>query len=303
MAPALLRWNTLDHLLRFQIRLIRLHRRSLAAQLELRPRRKILNVVADVPRARQRLAVIQALAAGGRERDDCKAQAKAGKVDKLLAGDWVPEPDHTKNVSKNHRFAVVGECDHHHGIRLLMESEQGITPTPLPQVSPFPSAKVCLSGRGPVAFQHFAGASKVVRSQRLLHDTHVGCIGKPPCSQLFRLRPKTLLLFISARLISLLSAKVRFSACPLLSEQRPRRNSQAHDQRQHHHHAIHGGFDKGPPYQFLQPINRAGRTGHHRFVVEKPTQIHRQAVGRLVAPGSILLQTLHDHPVEVPAQL
>src|SRR6266571_272433 len=157
MAPALLRWNTLDDLLRFQIPnpdhpIGRIHGQSLAFWSERKRHWKPASLKLchrvlrrDVPQlddwstagigtpVRQKRSVV-----GNRERP---ALSKAGKVDMLLASDWVPEPDHTKNVSKNHGFAVVGECDHHHRIRLLIESEQGITPTPLPQVSPFPSAK------------------------------------------------------------------------------------------------------------------------------------------------------------------
>ena len=153
-----------------------------------------------------------------------------------------------------------------------------------------------------IALQHFPGASEIIRRERLLHEVHIGRIRKSARGQLFRLGPQPLLLFISARLFRFLSAQVRLSAGYLFSEQRPSRRAQADYQREENDSAG-GKSELVPPHQFLQPICRARRTGHNRFVVEKPLEVHRQTVGSLVAAGAILLQALHHYPVEVPPQL
>ena len=62
-----------------------------------------------------------------------------------------------------------------------------------------------------------------------------------------------------------------------------------------------------PPHELPQPVAHRRRTRRHRLVVQVALEVHRQAVGRLVAPVAVLLQRLHHDPVEValdqPAQL
>ena len=61
-----------------------------------------------------------------------------------------------------------------------------------------------------------------------------------------------------------------------------------------------------PPHELPQPVAHRRRTGQHRLVGQVTLQVHRQPVGRLVAPVAVLLQRLHHDPVQValdqPAQ-
>ena len=75
LAPALPR-----SLLRFQLCLIRLHGRSLAAEFEFRPRGEVLDVIPDVPRTGQRLTPVHPLTAGkaaGRHKQSAAAQGRS----------------------------------------------------------------------------------------------------------------------------------------------------------------------------------------------------------------------------------
>ena len=54
-----------------------------------------------------------------------------------------------------------------------------------------------------------------------------------------------------------------------------------------------------PPHELPQPVAHRRRARLHRLVVQVVLEVHRQAVGRLVAPRPVLLQRLHHDPVEV----
>ena len=56
-----------------------------------------------------------------------------------------------------------------------------------------------------------------------------------------------------------------------------------------------------PPHELPQPVRRRRRTGQHRLVVQVALDVGGEAVGRLVAPGAVLLQRLHHDPVQLAA--
>ena len=53
---------------------------------------------------------------------------------------------------------------------------------------------------------------------------------------------------------------------------------------------------------FRSRYARLGGAATHRLVRQVPEDVGREAVGRLVPPGAVLLQRLHHDPVEVPPQ-
>ena len=70
----------------------------------------------------------------------------------------------------------------------------------------------------------------------------------------------------------------------------------------HEHRRHQGGGGEGglvAPPGLLQPVSSARRPGDDGFVVQVPLEVRRQAVGRLVAAGAVLLQALHHDPVQV----
>jgi len=62
----------------FDVGLVGLHGRGFTAQLELGPWRVVLDVVADVPGAGERLAVVEALTTGAGECEDGQSQSTGG---------------------------------------------------------------------------------------------------------------------------------------------------------------------------------------------------------------------------------
>ena len=84
-------------------------------------------------------------------------------------------------------------------------------------------------------------------------------------------------------------------------DQPPRRADEARDQGEQHQA---GGHHRAAvlPHEFPEPIGPGGRRGQHRFGRQVPQDVGRQAVGRLVATDSVLLQRLHHDPVEVARQ-
>ena len=56
------------------------------------------------------------------------------------------------------------------------------------------------------------------------------------------------------------------------------------------------------PHELLQAIRRARRRGEHRLAGQVALDVHRQPVRGLVAARAVLLERLHDDPVELAAQ-
>ena len=53
--------------------------------------------------------------------------------------------------------------------------------------------------------------------------------------------------------------------------------------------------------QLAEPVEGAGRTGEDRFAIHVTEDVGGELGGRVVAPGPVLLQGLHDDPVEISA--
>jgi hypothetical protein len=79
-----------------------------------------------------------------------------------------------------------------------------------------------------------------------------------------------------------------------------KRDTQAQHQCRHHR-AARRKSEPVPAPGLLEAAGCAGRPGEHRLVVQVPLQVGGEAVGRVVAALTVLLQTLHHDPVEVAA--
>ena len=55
------------------------------------------------------------------------------------------------------------------------------------------------------------------------------------------------------------------------------------------------------PRELAQPVARAGRRRQHRLAGQVAVHVRREAVGRLVPAGAVLLEGLHHDPVQLAA--
>src|SRR6266566_885993 len=93
----------------------------------------------------------------------------------------------------------------------------------------------------------------------------------------------------------------RYSPKPCLPflEKHPSGNSKAGEQCGDY--GTSGGTHKFvSPNRFLEPVEVTWRAGGHRFLRQVPLDIPSQTVGGLISPRPVLLQALHDNPVQVP---
>ena len=84
--------------------------------------------------------------------------------------------------------------------------------------------------------------------------------------------------------------------------EQPHRRQQQSDHQGGGHGGPNGDAGTIPSHELASAVEGAGGTGQHRFVGQEALDVHAHPVGRLVAAGAVLLQGLHDDPVQIAPQ-
>ena len=79
-------------------------------------------------------------------------------------------------------------------------------------------------------------------------------------------------------------------------------NAAGHHQNNHNHGRDCRKSPFIPPGEFAEPIRCRRGAGFDRFILQVALDIGREAVGRFVPPGAVLLQGLHHDPVQLAAE-
>ena len=99
-----------------------------------------------------------------------------------------------------------------------------------------------------------------------------------------------------------ISGGLRFSPRGAFAHQGPTRHAQS----KHERRGDAGDGPKGefiPANQLLKLVEITRRTGDHRFIVQVVLDVRGQSAGCFVTPRAVLLQCLHDDPVQIALQL
>ena len=78
-----------------------------------------------------------------------------------------------------------------------------------------------------------------------------------------------------------------------------RREGDQYHEQGHENHGCRDQSSAVPLRQLLEQIQPAGRPRGYRVAVQMALDVHRQAVGRLVAPGAVFLQAFHHDPIQI----
>ena len=224
-----------------------------------------------------------------------------------MGGD-IPQVHLTIEPSDSQAAAIRGQADIPSAHRTLGQRDVGAAAGQLPEITPFPAAQVFFTGLRPVTVEQSASPTEIVQLERLLGEIHVRrveieagsmsvLIGALPQYGFARLS-LVRFLFVGLGDLALLGFLLLRRHGTLQSK---RCQTQPHRQ-SHDHQDPRRIRDLVSPPGLLEPVCSARRPGDDGLIRQMTADIHRDAIGCLVAPRAILLQTLHDNPIQITAE-